>query len=56
MSKHKPKKIMNKFDLIGKMENIYCNDLNNNNNSNNNSCNNSNNDNENDNDNENKNI
>ena len=26
MSKHKAKKIMNKFDLIGKMGNIYCND------------------------------
>ena len=26
MSKHKAKKIMNKFDLVGKMVNIYCND------------------------------
>ena len=26
MSKHKAKKIMNKFDLIGKTGNIYCND------------------------------
>ena len=26
MSKHKAKKIMNKFDLIDKMGNIYCND------------------------------
>ena len=26
MSKHKAKKIMNKFDLVGKMGNIYCND------------------------------
>ena len=26
ISKHKAKKIMNKFDLIGKMGNIYCND------------------------------
>ena len=26
MSKNKPKKIMNKFDLVGKMRNIYCND------------------------------
>ena len=26
MSKHKAKKIMNKFDLIGKSGNIYCND------------------------------
>ena len=25
MSKHKAKKIMNKFDLVGKMGNIYCN-------------------------------
>ena len=26
MSKHQAKKIMNKFDLIGKTRNIYCND------------------------------
>ena len=26
MSKHKAKKIMNEFDLVGKMGNIYCND------------------------------
>ena len=26
MNKHKAKKIMNKFDLIGKTGNIYCND------------------------------
>ena len=26
MSKHKAKEIMNKFDLIGKSRNIYCND------------------------------
>ena len=26
MSKHEAKKIMNKFDLIGKSGNIYCND------------------------------
>ena len=26
MSKHEAKKIMNKFDLVGKMGNIYCND------------------------------
>ena len=26
MSKHKAKKIMNKFDLVGKMGNVYCND------------------------------
>ena len=26
MSKHKPKKIMNKFDLVGKMRTVYCND------------------------------
>ena len=26
MSKHEAKKIMNKFDLIGKTRNIYCND------------------------------
>ena len=26
MSKHKAKKIINKFDLIGKTKNIYCND------------------------------
>ena len=26
MSKHKAKKKMNKFDIIGKMGNIYCND------------------------------
>ena len=26
MSKHQAKKIMNKFDLVGKMGNIYCND------------------------------
>ena len=26
MSKHKAKKIMNKFDLVSKMGNIYCND------------------------------
>ena len=26
MSKHKVKKIMSKFDLIGKVGNIYCND------------------------------
>ena len=26
MSKHKGKKIMNEFDLVGKMGNIYCND------------------------------
>ena len=26
MSKHQTKKIMSKFDLVGKMENIYCND------------------------------
>ena len=26
MNKHKAKKLMNKFDLIGKMGNIYCND------------------------------
>ena len=26
MSKHEAKKIMNKFDLIGTMGNIYCND------------------------------
>ena len=26
MSKHKAKEIMNKFDLVGKMGNIYCND------------------------------
>ena len=26
VSKHKAKKIMKKFDLIGKMGNIYCND------------------------------
>ena len=26
MSKHKAKNIINKFDLIGKMGNIYCND------------------------------
>ena len=25
-SKHKAKKLMNKFDLIGKMGDIYCND------------------------------
>ena len=26
ISKHKAKKLMNKFDLIGKPDNIYCND------------------------------
>ena len=26
VSKHKAKKLMNKFDLIGKTGNIYCND------------------------------
>ena len=26
MSKHETKRIMNKFDLIGKSGNIYCND------------------------------
>ena len=26
INKHKAKKIMNKFDLTGKIENIYCND------------------------------
>ena len=26
ISKHKARKIMNKFDLLGKMGNIYCND------------------------------
>ena len=26
ISKHKAKKLMNKFDLIGKTGNIYCND------------------------------
>ena len=31
MSKHEAKKIMNKFDLIDKSGNIYCNDWNNHN-------------------------
>ena len=54
----KQKKKMNKFDLIGKMGNIYCNDWNNNNNNSNNNNHNNHNDNkiDNDNGNSNKNL
>ena len=55
MTKHKAKKIMNKFDLIVKMGNIYCNDKNNKNNKNNKNENENENESENENENEDKN-